>query len=267
MIDKVQDSRQFQGYSVLQLPPGPELSQETSAWIVQGLERAMPSLNIREYFLAKGSTLSDCDFVIVAVERDSGQIISALTSRWHQEEGQRPFLHLKILMITPRYQKTRLINDIWGFHLARVHLSRFGFPHVIALRTYNPVVFGAMRIFTRIDGIRLYPGIDGQPQDPAMAALAQQIADTISPGLSFKAGTGVIRQAGVPPDFYPAMPSSRKTDVYQYFARHLAPSDRMLCVLSVDTEAAKQKALALFGLRQQPAGTAAAAGSSAWVEN
>ena len=89
MIDKVQDSRQFQGYSVLQLPPGPELSQETSAWIVQGLERAMPSLNIREYFLAKGSTLSDCDFVIVAVERDSGQIISALTSRWHQEEGQR----------------------------------------------------------------------------------------------------------------------------------------------------------------------------------
>ena len=56
-------------------------------------------------------------------------------------------------------------------------------------------------------------------------------------------------------------------EVYQYFARHLAPSDRMLCVLSVDTEAAKQKALALFGLRQQPAGTAAAAGSSAWVEN
>jgi len=42
VIDKVQDSRQFQGYSVLQLPPGPELSQETSAWIVQGLERAMP---------------------------------------------------------------------------------------------------------------------------------------------------------------------------------------------------------------------------------
>jgi hypothetical protein len=260
---QVRGSRRFEAYTVLELPPGPELTRETSAWIAEGLEAAMPSLNIREYFLAKSSTLSDCDFVIAAVEHDSGRIISALTSRWHQGDAQRSFLHVKILMITPRYQKTRLINDVWAFHLARVCRSRFGFPYVIALRTYNPVVFGAMRIFTRIDGIRLYPAIGVESQDPEMTALAEAIAGQVSPGLAFEVETGVISGAGVPPDFYPAMPESRKADVHQYFARHLAPSDRMLCVLSVETEAAREKALQLFGVRLEAGAAAPSSSGSA----
>jgi hypothetical protein len=254
---QVRGSRRFEDYEVLELPRGPELTGETSAWIIDGLEAAMPSLNIREYFQAKGSTLSDCDFVVVAVERDSERIISTLTSRWHGSEGGgRAFLHLKILMIAPRYQKTRLINDVWAFHLARVCESRFGFPYVIALRTYNPVVFGAMRIFTRIEGIRMYPEIAIEKQDPDLARLAREIAAQISPGLDFVVETGVVRRAGVPPDFYPAMPSSRRSDVYEYFRRHLAPTDRLLCLLVVESEAAKHRALHLFGIRL-PAGTAA----------
>jgi len=265
----VRDCRRFKAYSVLELPPGPQLSREASAWIVDGLELAMPSLNIREYFSAKGSTLSDCDFVLVAVEHDSDRIISVLTSRWHQVQRGRSFLHVKILMITPRYQRTRLINDVWGFHLAKVYRSRFGFPYVIALRTYNPVVFGAMRIFTRIDGIRLYPAMGLESQDPTMTALAEAIAAQVSPGLAFSASTGVIRRAGVPPDFYPVMPSSRKADVYEYFAGHLQPSDRLLCVLVVETEAAKQKALALFGVQGQQEGAAPASAvtGSTYVQN
>lgn len=262
VIANARDSLNFEQYTVLALPAGPALSAELTTWMVDGLEKAMPTLNIRDYFLAKSSTFSDCDFVVVAVEHGSGEIISVLTSRWHAIEGDPPFLHVKILMITPRYQKTRLINEVWGFHLARVCQSRFGFPSLIALRTYNPVVFGAMRIFTRIDGIRMYPRIGTQPQDPAMARLARRIAEEISPGLEFVATTGVVRGAGVPPDFYPAMPATRKTDVYAYFAEHLTPSDRLLCLLSVDSEAARHRALQIFGVERLDAGLPAPAGSA-----
>lgn len=266
VIANARDSLSFERYTILDLPAGPGLTAELIAWIVHGLETAMPTLNIRDYFLAKSSTFSDCDFVVVAVERESREIIAALTSRWHQIEGDPPFLHVKILMITPRYQKTRLINDVWGFHLAKVCQSRFGFPSVIALRTYNPVVFGAMRIFTRIDGIRMYPRIGVPRQDPAMARLAERIADAISPGLEFDATTGVVRGAGVPPDFYPAMPATRKTDVSQYFTENLTPSDRLLCILSVDSEAARCRARQLFGVERLDAGRPAPAASASRVK-
>lgn len=237
----------FDQYSFFYAASPHVLNRETEEWIVSGLIKAMPDLKLAEYFQIKKNWFSEYDYLIAAVENNSNELIGMLTSHWHEKDGVPFFLQISMQMIAQRYQKTQLLKHMWGYHFRKVREGHFGFPSVIALRTYNPVVFSAMRIFSRLDGIRMYPRLWVEEQDPEMVALAQSITERICPGLDMCSRTGVIKDASVPPDFYPSLPKSSKGEVYNYFAEHLSPSDRLLCVLHISTEEGKRKILKSFG--------------------
>lgn len=241
------DSLPFDQYSLFYAAAPHALNRETEEWIVSGLIKAMPDLKLAEYFQIKKNWFSDYDFMIAAAENKSDELVGLLTSCWHEKDGAPFFLQISMQMIADRYQKTQLLKHMWGLHFRRVSEGPFGFPSVIALRTYNPVVFSAMRIFSRIEGVRMYPRLRAEEQDPEMVALAQSITERICPGLNMCPRTGVIKGASVPPDFYPSLPKTNKSDVYSYFAEHLSPSDRLLCVLHISTEEGKRKISKAFG--------------------
>lgn len=245
------DSLTFDQYSLFYAVAPHALRRETEQWIVNDLIKAMPDLKLAEYFQIKKNWFSEYDYLIAAAENKSDALVGLLTSRWHENDGTPFFLQISMQMIANRYQKTQLLKHMWGFHFRKVSEGPFGFPSVIALRTYNPVVFSAMRIFSRIEGVRMYPRIGVEEQDPEMVALAQSITARISPGLNMCSRTGVIKDASVPPDFYPSLPKTSKGEIYDYFAEHLTPSDRLLCVLHISTEEGKRKILKAFGMNQQ----------------
>src|SRR5439155_1929459 len=106
----------------------------------------------------------------------------------------------------------------WAAHLATLCAGPYGFPTVSVLKTYNPKVFCAMRAFGVIDGVGFYPALDGNGNgsggsDTELARLARGIARTIAPGHHFDVATGVIADAGVPADLYPALPMSNNPAV------------------------------------------------------
>jgi hypothetical protein len=243
------DLRTFDQYSLFYAAAPHALNRETEEWLVSDLIKAMPDLKLAEYFQIKKNWFSDYDYLIAAAENESDELVGLLTSRWHEKDGAPFFLQISMQMIATRYQKTQLLKHMWGFHFQKVSEGPFGFPSVIALRTYNPVVFSAMRIFSRIEGIRMYPQLRVEEQDLEMVALAHSITERISPGLNMCSRTGVIKDASVPPDFYPSLPKTSKGEVYNYFAEHLSPSDRLLCVLHISTEEGKRKISKAFGAR------------------
>lgn len=242
------DALPFDRYSIHGATPRRPLGKEGEAWIVRGLIKAMPALKIEEYFKAKGTWFAEYDYLLIAVERTTDELIAVLSSRWLDLEDGLGVLHVTMQLITSQYQKTHLLKHMWGAHFRMVSQSRVGSPSVIAWRTCNPVAFKAMRTFTRIDGVRMYPDIDAETQDPWMTELARRIAARISPGLGLCARTGVIKGASVPVDFYPALPTAHGDALNRYFAEHLTLADRLLCVLSISTDAAKRKILKAFGL-------------------
>jgi hypothetical protein len=101
--------------------------------------------------------------------------------------------------------------------------------------------------------------MDDRALSPALVDTAGQIARVLSPGLPFEPDTGAIRGGAgdVPADFWPEFPASSDKRVNDYFQRHLTPRDRLLCVLSCQSEAAQTAIMKALGIRpthaQQPA--------------
>lgn len=150
-------------------------------------------------------------------------------------------------MIAERYQKSHLLKYMWRFHLSQVCHGRFGFPSILALKTCHPAVFSAMRVFSRVEGVQMYPRIDSKVQKPDISKIARLIAKHISPDLEFCLHTGVIKNASVPIDFYPSLPTTKKADVWRYFQNNLTPADRLLCILQISTDSAKHRILQALG--------------------
>jgi hypothetical protein len=128
-----------------------------------------------------------------------------------------------------------VFRSCWRAHLKGLLEAGQGFPYLSALKTYNPVVYCAMRSFTAAPETTFYPVIDGHAgEEPAPEALpVAEVARAIAPGKPFDPATGVITAPGSPADLYPRMPGSRDAAVNDYFASRLRPQDRILCVLSV----------------------------------
>ncbi|MEH2082227.1 MAG: hypothetical protein V7K89_20280 [Nostoc sp.] len=236
------DSRLFDRYILHYATPKQLIQPAIKEWIVQGLIQAMPTLKIEQYFQAKQNWFEECDYLIVAVEAISNDLIAILASSW-VEMDSLPFLHVKIQMIADRYQKTHLLKRMWGFHLYKVSQEHFGFPSIVALKTCHPAVFSAMRVFSRFDGVQMYPRIDGEIPKLEMNEIACLIAKSICPGLEFCLHTGVIKNASVPIDFYPSLPTTKKPDIGYYFQNNLTPVDRLLCILHISTDLAKHRIL------------------------
>ncbi|MFT3770480.1 MAG: hypothetical protein QM820_34055 [Minicystis sp.] len=227
---------------------GADLRSETVGAAMAGLIQAMPRLRLREYFSCKPDVLSSADHVIIAYDTARRAAVATLASRWYHAYD-RPFLHIATLLIGEAQQRTGLIKQLFRVHCIETGREH-GIPSVLAMRTYNPHAYRAMCAFAGVEGVALYPGIRRLSQDPELRGLASEVAKVVSPGLEFCPDTGVIRggAAGVPVDFYPSLEETRDTAINHYFARHLTPADRLLCMLVSRSEAAREKIARALGV-------------------
>ena len=231
----------------LRCSSGADVDGRELSWVEAGLRRALPHLRIREYFASKPDILSSSDLVVIASEHDSGECEAVLAARWHRE--RHPFLHLTTLLVGARYQRSSLVRRMLALMWERLAAAPEGLPVTVALRTYNPSSYAAIRAFSRIGGVRLYPNVHGGEQEIDLRQLAAQIAPVISPECEFRSDTGVVvgGAGSVPSDFYPEMPSTSDGAVNDYFCRVLRPVDRLLCVLVVESRSAQARILKTLG--------------------
>jgi hypothetical protein len=229
----------------LDLPAG--LSPDREAWLVDGLVAALPSLRLRQLFELRRDMFTRADLITVAVNQLSGDAVGALSSRWDVTRHGDRFLHVTTQFVGDDYRHGAVFRQSWERHLGAICTGQYGFPAVTALKTYNPMVFCAIRALSRIEGVSFYPQLEGGPGGwPGMYWLADEIAATIAPGHRFDRGAGVISGAGVPADLYPELPRSADPAVNEYFARSTRPGDRVLCLLTVPTRQAVGELLRRF---------------------
>lgn len=218
--------------------------------IVAGLTAAMPELRMTAYFEQRRGDLRTYDHMVVATETATGALVGVLASSWRTTADGRRFLHLPLDMIAEGHRGSGLFLTMLAHHWAAVAPTPEAFPSVVALRTYNPLVHVFARSMELVPGVTVYPRTDGEPQDPAMADLATAVAGVVSPEHPFEPDVGVVRGSGVPPDLYPDLPASVGGEVFDYFARHLGPADRILCVARIDGTDAKRGVLERFARRR-----------------
>ena len=237
------------------LPPG-TLSADTAEWLVTGLVAALPALKLRELFELRRDMLLDADYVVAAVDRPRDQVVGVLTSRLVELPPGRDFLHIMVQFVGEGYRQGTVFRRSWASHFTRLLAERVPFPEVIVLKTYNPVAYCAMRAFSRHPEIGFYPGNAG------LRGLAAEIAANLSPDHPFDPGTGVISGVGVPVDLYRERPESSAAEANDYFARHLQPGDRALCMLHVPTPSGQHAILSALGVAEHGLRTSAAAGGA-----
>jgi hypothetical protein len=231
------------------LVPARDLTQDLEEWLVDGLIAALPSLEMARLFANRRDMFRQADLVTVATETSRGSAVGALSSRWSALPSGEPFLHILTQFIGERYQRGVTFPRSWGSHFAAIQRSRQGFPKLLVLKTYNPLAFCAMAAFTRVPDVTFYPEATAAGrQDQAAQELAKQVAQVVAGSHVFEPETGVIRNAGVPRDLYPALPVSSNEAVNDYFAATTRPGDRILCVLRVPTTEAANTILSAFGL-------------------
>lgn len=236
-------------------------NERVRAWIVDGLADALPRLRIRALFEFRPDLLTDADVSILAVAERDERVVGILTASEVTTRDGPSFLHVPIQMIGERYQRSLLLKRMWRV-LLRDCVSRAGtLPDLFALRTCNPSAFAAMHAFTRVAGVTMYPDIAHPSEDHSMRATACAVADRLNPKARFDPRTGVLHDIGRPADLYPEVPAGRRKDLARYFRSHLTPSDRVLCLLRLETEASKRRILRAIGASDTPA-SAARLGSS-----
>ncbi|MFC4591371.1 hypothetical protein [Sphaerisporangium corydalis] len=231
------------------LVPRRELTQGVEEWLIDGLTAALPDLEMARLFSVRRDMFREADLVTVATRTSDGSAVGALSSRWSVLPSGEPFLHVLTQFIGQRQQRTSTFPRSWGSHFAALQGSERGFPRLIVLKTYNPTVYCAMSAFTRVPGVTIYPQVPAPGgQDASQRRLAMQVARVVAGGHPFDPDSGIIRGIGVPPDLYPALPSSSNKAVNDYFAKVTSPGDRMLCLLTVPTAAAANAILSTFGV-------------------
>lgn len=224
-----------------------EMTPAREDWLIDGLTTALPSLRMAALFALRKDMFREADLITVAVAAD-GSAVGVLSSRWVESSHDDCFLHILTQFVGEDHQGGPVFRDCWAAHLAALAGTERGMPHLFVLKTYNPIVFCAMRAFTAIPDVLMYPDLLAKMQEPAMARLAAQVARIVSPGLFFSPETAVIRSAGVPPDLYPALPLSSDVMVNEYFATVTQTGDRVLCLLLAPTAASRRAILGSFGI-------------------
>jgi hypothetical protein len=198
---------------------------------------------------------ADFDRVIAATDTATGRVIGVLASRWLELPSGRPCVHILVQFVGTAYRGGSIFRRSWALHFAELLAEGHEFPEVLALKTYNPVAYCAMYAFSGHPEAAFHP----QPAGPAASAprlrsLAVEVAAAVAPGDPFDAEAGALRGVGVPRDLYPRIPDCSEAAVGDYFARTVAPGDRVLCVLHAPTAAARQAILAALGLRPAAVG-------------
>lgn len=228
----------------LRFVDGRHLKSTDVGRVAAGLQRYMPSYGVAQYFEKKGHlVLSGADCACLAVDR--GETTAALLT-CNLFPG---FLLINTLLIGERFQRTLLLKRMFGELFRRTFNAPGGFTDLLALKTYNPISYCALRIFSAIPGTGFYPGIDGQAPSAAVQRLLQKAAATLNPECVYDPRTSVIKDCayGVTEQFYIQRPICRDKRVNEYFRRHLSPHDRLLCGLYLESDQAKARLLRKLG--------------------
>lgn len=194
-----------------------------------GLVAAIPDLRIAEMFRRRPGLLRTFDHLLVGWAPD-GAMAGVLGCTWRECSGLS-LLHVGIQMIAPGYRGGGMFVDLWQREIVGVLPEEDAHPSLVAVKTYNPIVYLAMRSFARLAGGILYPDVETADQDPALVRLASSVRAVIAPQYGFDPATGAVRDAGLPPDLYEAVPGAVGHPAERYFERHLQPGDRLLCLL------------------------------------
>lgn len=214
---------------------GATLIGRAGARLSEELARAMPSYEVARYLEVKGRRLlQQADHVVVAGHEHDG-CIALLTARWRSGAT----LQLSAALVAEAHQRTLLLPRMLGLLVA--HLGPLP-PRAVALTTAHPSSYRCMQAFEPIDGVELYPRLDG-PQSVQSRMRARVLAHEVAPGHRFDPDTGVITGGAgpVPADFYHHRPRCSRARIDEYFAEHLGPSDRLLCRLSIRDMATWQR--------------------------
>ncbi len=231
------------------LGPGRELSAATEQWLVAGLVAALPDLRVRRLFELRRDMLTDADQLICAVDPEHGTAVGLLASHWIVLPSGRSCLHVTVQFIGELRRHGGIFRRSWAELFTQLRDCGLGFPDVVALKTYNPVVHCAMSAFGAHPEIGLYPRIDpGTGSTPVAPDLVAEVAQAVAPGAPLDAEHGVIRAIGRPADLYVRRPVSSMPGVDAYFDTHTQPGDRVLCLLDFTTSPAKQAVLTALGV-------------------
>lgn len=225
-----------------------DLTPQAEEWLTAGLAAALPSLRMRSLFQARMDMFREAELITVAL--DGQAVVGALSSRWSRLPSGLPFLHITTQFVAETHRHGMVFRASWRQHFEDMLTGGGQFPGMFVLKTYNPVVYCAMRAFTGAPGVTMYPVVTGA-QDEAMTATAAQVAAVVSPEHPFEPGSGVIRGAGLPADLYPELPRSRDEAVNSYFDQVTQPGDRILCVLRVQGRDGADVILSAFGLSRE----------------
>jgi hypothetical protein len=231
------------------LPPGRELSAATERWLVAGLAAALPDLRVRRLFALRRDMLTDADHLICAVDPEHGTAVGLLAAHWIVLPSGRSCLHVTIQFIGERQRHGSVFRRSWAELFTRLRDEGLGFPDVVALKTYNPVVHCAMSAFGAHPEIGLYPRVDpSSGSTPVAPDLVAEVAEAVAAGAPLDADHGVIRAIGRPADLYLRRPVSAMPRVDAYFGAHTQPGDRILCLLDFTTSPAKEAVLTALGV-------------------
>jgi hypothetical protein len=217
---------------VVTIRPRLGFPEATRRWLAEGLIHALPRLRMDELFRQRFDMFDEADLISVAVVDDA--VAGALASRWDVLPDGTRFLHITSQFVAERQRHGGIFRMSWRGHFTDLLSGDPQFPETIVLKTYNPVVYCAMRSFGLAPYVRMYPSVT-DPQHPSLARLAAAIAAAVSPEHEFHPGSGVIRGAGVPIDLYPELPACRDAEVNAFFAERAGPGDRVLCLLQIPT--------------------------------
>jgi hypothetical protein len=221
---------------------------------------AFPEYRLAVYFAERPGVFAHADHVVVArgPEGDEGtggpatdRLVGLLVARWRQGRVGR-YLHVEMNLIATDHQRRGVLGALWRVMLTRLLDEPGGLPDVVAIKTYNPMVYSSLALVARLTGATLYPALDPAATGAELRTLAASVAADLAGHCPFDPATGVLTGASVPPDFYPALPTTNKRDVQGYFVRHVRPGDRLLCVLQLG-DARVDPVLRRFGVRQPTA--------------
>jgi hypothetical protein len=233
----------------------PPLDADARADIAADLAAAMPTYGVADYFRTKPSLLDAQDVTVIARETGSGRCVGFAVAGW-SARNPATFVHIKTVLIGEAWHRGPILRAIWRALFVGLLADGSAFPPVIALKTYNPKSFSAMRAFAGVVDTAIFPAL-GRYQFPAnLMPTVLDIAAELAPGHRLDQRSGVIEGAadGVV-GFYPTLPLCGKALLDRHFQAHLTPNDRLLCCLFALSPRAGQRILRAFGVPSEAVAT------------
>ena len=211
--------------------------------IVADLRRVMPDHGVAQYFASQPGIFKSYDHLAITIDRQNGDVVGLIGSKWLKFHDGRPFLYIWTAMIGNAYRGSDLFAALVQLHFASIRAIEGGLPEVIATKTYNPAVYGLVKkIFLRAEGVALYPELESaEVPAPHLRRLACDVASVVAPKLPFDPETSVVKggQAVLAPDYFPCMQKTSRTAVWDHFQKYLAREDQVLCAIHIPTQSAE----------------------------